>query len=241
VRLLEAKLPNGQFVIPSVPNARPIPAAGGPMAPVPVPVAAISRFREDQFNTNLEFQASSANRVATKFFWANNPETQGLFNSFGTGNALPVPGFGSSGTFNQRLLAIDDTHILGPALLNELRFGYSRISTLSVPQEPLSSAQLGIATPLGNAYPGMPEISVTNMFDLGASPFSDNHAAEENCTAGETLAWGKGSHSITLGAEYKCHNVAATFNLFVRGEMIFPGLSGDPFRTSWAVSSISPG
>lgn len=107
VTLLKAKLPNGQFVIPSAPNAKPIPDTGGPVAPMPVPVVALSRFHEDQFNTNLDFQASSANRLSAKYFWANNPETQGLFNSFGTGNALPLPGFGSRGTFNQRLLAID--------------------------------------------------------------------------------------------------------------------------------------
>ena len=47
--LLQAKLPNGSYVIPSAPNP------GTSNAPVAVPVVAVSKFREDQFNTNLDF------------------------------------------------------------------------------------------------------------------------------------------------------------------------------------------
>ena len=84
--LLQATLPNGSFVIPSAPHP-----TGSPN-PVPAPVVGISRFTEDQFNTNLDFKLSAQNRLSGKFFFANNPETQALFNSFGLANALPVPG-----------------------------------------------------------------------------------------------------------------------------------------------------
>jgi hypothetical protein len=227
--LLQAELPTGKFVIPSAPHPVAV-LTGAPVAPVPVPIIATSRFREDQFNTNLDSQASSSNRLSAKFFWANNPEVQGLFNSFGIGNTLPTPGFGAAVSFNQRLFAINDTHVLSQNLLNDFRFGYSTISTSSVPQEPFTSAQLGIASPLSNLFPGMPEISVSNYFDLGASPFSDNHAAEGNYTAGDTLAWVKGRHTLKFGAEYKHHEVTETFNAYTRGQMFFLGFSGDPFK-----------
>jgi hypothetical protein len=229
VTLLQAKLPNGQFVIPSAPHPVPTPSSGT-VAPVPVPIIATSRFREDQFNTNLDFKVSSANRLSAKFFWADNPEVQGLFDSFGIGNALPTPGFGAAVNFNQRLLAVDDTHVVSPALLNDFRFGYSTITTTSVPQEPFTSAQLGIASPLSSLFSGMPEISVSNYFDLGASPFSDNEAAEGVYTAGDTLAWVKGRHMFKFGGEYKHHEVSEIFNAYTRGQMFFVGLSGDPFK-----------
>ena len=230
ITLLQAKLPNGQFVIPSAPRPVPIPATATPVVPVPVPVVGISRFRENQINTNLDFKLSSANRLSLKFFGADNPETQALFNSFGLSNALPVPGFGANVNFNQRVLSADDIHLLSPALVNDFRFGYSTITTSSVPQEPFTSAQLGIASPLSNLFPGMPEISVTNLFDLGASPFSDNNAAEPTYTVGDTLSWTKGRHSLKFGTEFKHHELAENFNLYTRGQIFFLGLSGDPFK-----------
>jgi TonB dependent receptor len=225
--LLQAKLPNGQYVIPSAPHPVPIPASG--VAPlVPVPVVGISTFREDQFNTNLDFKLSNANHLAAKFFFANNPELQALFNSFGLGNALPVPGFGAQTGFNQRVLSLDDTHVIAPTLLNDARFGYSVITTFATPQEPFTSAQLGISSPLSTQFPGMPEISVANDFDLGASPFSDNSAKEATYTATDMLTWTHGRHSLKFGVEFHHDNLLEYFNLYTRGDIYFLGFSTDP-------------
>jgi Carboxypeptidase regulatory-like domain len=226
--LLKAKLANGQLVIPSAPN--PIANPGTIVAPVAAPVVGISRFREDQFNTNLDFKLSAADRLSAKFFWADNPETQALFNSFGLANALPVPGFGAQVNFDQRVLSVDETHVFSPTLLNDFRFGYATITTRSTPQEPFTSAQLGIASPLSNLFLGMPEISVADFFDLGASPFSDNRAAEPTYTVGDTLSWQKGRHSVKAGLEYKHHELNESFNLYTRGQMFFFGFSGNPFE-----------
>lgn len=222
--LLQAQLPNGQFVIPSAP-----PGSNPSAVSVPTPVVGISRFREDQFNANVDVKISDTNRLSEKFFWANNPETQALFNSFGLANALPVPGFGANEGFNQRVLAINDTQVISPTLLNDFRFGWSTITTTSVPQEPFTSAQLGIASPLSSQFPGMPEISVTNYFDLGASPFSDNSASEPNYTVGDSLSWQKGRHSLKFGVEYQHYDLTENFNLYTRGQMFFLGFSGNPF------------
>jgi hypothetical protein len=227
--LLQAKLPNGQYILPSAPHPVAIPGAG-PAGYVPVPVVGISRFRENQFNTNLDLKLSESNRLSGKFFWADNPELQALYNSFGLGNTLPVPGFGANTNFNQRVLSVDDIHIFSPALVNDARVGYTNITTSATPQEPFTSAQLAVASPLSNLFPGMPEISVANDFDLGASPFSDNRAAEPTYTAGDTISWTKGSHSLKFGFEYKHHELTEQFNLYTRGQIFFLGFSGDPFK-----------
>jgi hypothetical protein len=222
--LLKATLPNGQFVIPSAPSNC-VPVFGTCNAPV----VGVSKFREDQINTNLDFQLSSKNRLSAKFFGANNPATQALFNLFGLANALPVPGFGGTANLNQRVLSLDDTHILSSHLVNDLRFGFGFITTGSKPQEPFTSAQLGISSPLSNLFAGMPEISVANYFDLGASPFADNGAVERTYTVGDTLSWQSGRHGLKFGAEYKRHTLDEEFNLYTRGQMFFLGFSGNPF------------
>ncbi len=231
--LLKAILSNGQFVLPSAP-ANCVPVGGVCSAPV----VAVSKFREDQFNANLDFQLSSANRLSAKFFGANNPATQGLFNLFGLANALPVPGFGGTANLNQRVLSIDDTHVVSAHVVNDARFGYSVITTGSKPQEPFSSSQLGITSPLSNLFAGMPEISVANYFDVGANPFSDNGGVETTYTAGDTLSWQKGRHSVKAGAEYKHHELnLAFFNLYTRGQIFdlgifnLPPYAGNAFYT----------
>jgi len=227
--LLQAKLPNGSYVIPSAPNPTAVAPGVVPLA-VPVPVVANSKFREDQFNTNLDFKLSTANRFSAKFFAANNPATQGLFDLFGLANSLPVPGFGGTANLNQRVLSLDDTHVISSHLVNDARFGLSIITTGSSPQEPFTAAQLGITSPLGNLFTGMPEISVANYFDVGANPFSDNSGDEKTYTAGDTLTWQKGRHSLSFGVEYKHHNLQEEFNLYTRGQIFFLGsLPSGPF------------
>ena len=222
--LLKATLPNGQFVIPSAPSNC-IPVKGTCNAPV----VGVSKFREDQINSNLDFQLSSKNRLSAKFFGANNPATQALFNLFGLANALPVPGFGGTANLNQRVLSLDDTHIVSSHVVNDLHFGFGFITTGSQPQEPFTSAQLGISSPLSNLFTGMPEISVANEFDLGASPFADNSAVERTYAVGDTLTWQKGRHGLKFGAEYKRHTLDEQFNLYTRGQIFFLGFSGNPF------------
>jgi hypothetical protein len=225
--LLQAKLPNGAYVIPSAPNPT---AVGIGKVPLPeaTPVVGISRFTENQYNTNLDYQISQANRLSGKFFEADNPELQALYNLFGLTNALPVPGFGGTADLNQRVVAVDDTHVFSPSVVNDARFGLSIITTSSAPQEPFSATQVGIASPLGGLFPGMPEISVANYFDLGANPFSDNNADEKTYTALDTVSWQKGRHSMKFGVEYKHHDVAAAFNLYTRGQIFFLGLAPPP-------------
>ena len=193
------------------------------------PVVGISKFREDQLNGNLDFQLSNKNRLSAKFFGANNPATQALFNLFGLANALPVPGFGGTANLNQRVLSVDDTYLVTQQIVNNLHFGFGFITTGSQPQEPFTAAQLGISSPLGNLFAGMPEISVANEFDLGASPFADNSGVEKTYAANDTLSWQKGRHSLKFGGEYKHHELNETFNLYTRGQMFFLGFSGNPF------------
>ncbi len=221
--LLQAKLPNGSYVIPTPPHPTVVPLGSVPQ-PEATPVVGISTFREDQFNTNLDFQLSNANRLSAKFFDANNPTLQALFDLFGLANALPVPGFGGTANLNQRVLSLDDSQVISSHLVNDARFGLGIITTGSTPQEPFSSSQLGISSPLGNLFSGMPEISVTNYFDLGANPFADNSGVEKTYSAGDTLSWQKGRHNLKFGGEFKHHSLNEAFNLYTRGQIFFLGL-----------------
>jgi hypothetical protein len=76
--LLQATLPNGQFVIPT-------PQANGRYSG-----SAVSRFREDQFNANLDHRFGLNNGLSTRVFVANTPSTLALPTLIGAAAKLPV-------------------------------------------------------------------------------------------------------------------------------------------------------
>src|SRR5205823_10350060 len=83
--LLNAKLPNGQFLIPT-------PQADGHYSG-----SAISTYREDQFNTNVDYRINEKSWLAGKFFFSNAPQ----FFALPDGGAN-VPGFGADRQQNNR-------------------------------------------------------------------------------------------------------------------------------------------
>lgn len=88
--ILNARLPNGQFAIPSS-GATGLAAN----AAVNVPQSGISRFGENQFNANGDFIVSDSHNISAKFFLADNPTFQENYNFIGLGNGeCQLVGFG---------------------------------------------------------------------------------------------------------------------------------------------------
>src|SRR5205823_11428369 len=93
--LLNVKLPNGQFLIPT-------PQADGHYSG-----SAVSTYREDQFNTNVDYRINEMDWLAVKFFFSNAPQFFALPSGGGGAN---VPGFGVDQKQNNRLISLQDIH-----------------------------------------------------------------------------------------------------------------------------------
>lgn len=215
LKILTAKLPNGKYFLPSS-----LVNTGTPAA-VATPIANTSKYREDQFNANIDLKVSSKNHLSAKFFWANNPTTQALYNFAGTGNALQAPGNPTQVNINNRVLAIADTHILTSHMINEARFGYNSIKANVRPDEPFKASDFGITSSLSALYPGAPLISISNMMDLGASPLADNISDVATTSGYDTLSWTRGRHNMKIGAEYRRQKSDLNFNAYTRGQLVF--------------------
>ena len=91
VNILNAKLPDGTFAIPSSGLA----STATPSVAVTVPQSGISRFRENQFNANGDFVLTDKNSLSAKLFWADNPTHQANYNFAELGNGeRQLVGFG---------------------------------------------------------------------------------------------------------------------------------------------------
>ena len=225
---LQAKLPNGQYMIPSVPGVTTGAGCtpGNPGNPVRVTIPSNSTYKEDQFNTNLDLKLNGANRFFGKFFYASNRTNQALYDTFGDGNPLQAPGWPTEENIGQELLSVGVSSVISNHLLNEVRFGWSTIYGPGKPSQPITSSDLGIASPLSASFPGMPTMSFTNMFTLGPSPLGINYSQTNTYGASDMMTWVKGKQTIRFGGEYKRQAVDAPyFDVFPNGELFYLGFS----------------
>src|SRR5256885_5208359 len=122
VSILNAKLPSGEFAIPSAATATGL-----------TPISGLSRFRENQFNANFDWRLSDNHTISAKNFFASNPTFQANYNFAGLGNGVTqLPGTGGSLDIIQDLNSITDTYVFSPNVVNQARFGFSRLRVTSV-------------------------------------------------------------------------------------------------------------
>ena len=237
--ILQAKLANGSYLIPSA--SAPTPGVKTAQA---VTIPTTSKFQEDQFNTNLDYQVSANNRIYGKFFWADNPTTQGLYSFAGVQNALQAPGAPTDLMLKNRVLTVGDMHVFSPSLINDFKAGGNFITVDSNPKQPFTSAGWGITNPLASQFPGAPTISISNNIDLNSSPLASNFSQNKTYTFNDMLTWTKGKHNFKFGGEFKHNESNLRFDAYNNGQLIyssyelffngFPTLSilgsGDRFR-----------
>ncbi len=219
--ILNARLASGNFAIPS----SSIPTRTSSLLAVASPQSGVSRFRENQFNANLDFNLTNNHSLSAKFFAADNPTFQANYNFAGLGNgANQLIGFGGDLTIKQKLYSITDNYIISPNIVNQARIGFNRLRVTSVPEEPFSAASLGISSPLSGLYPGAPTLSFNgsaSLFVFGSSTLADQSSRINAYTFNDTLSWTAGNHRLKFGGEYRFSQVKFYFNAFSRGQIIY--------------------
>ncbi len=244
VALLNQRLANGQFVIPSS-GATGLSATTG----VPIVQSGKSKFEENQFNINGDVAFSQNHTLSAKFFIADNPTTQANYNFTGTGNGpSQLLGFGADLTIKQKLYTISDTYVFSPNVVNQLRFGYTRIRVTSFPDEPFTASQIGITNPNASLYPGAPTMSFAgtdSLFFVGSSPLADQSSRINAYSVSDTLSWTVGDHRLKIGGEYRFFQVKFYFNAFTRGQINYSnsatGTAFQNFLTGNGLSLIGSG
>ena len=239
LELLNLKLANGQFLIPT-----PQTADGRVTGTV------VSSYHEEQVNTNFDYRVTPRDLISAKLFFANAPEFLALGGAtFSGGSSLP--GFGTQRNINNRLLSIEEVHTFNPTAVNEVRFGYNFVSTNETPQESIRDSDIGISRPTADTFPGLPLILLARDSGgamIGSSPIT-LQGSSPSLSLVDVLSLQFGKHSIRLGVEFRHYqwdvhaSVGAygeidfpTFNQFLTGNSDFSsigtGLTDRNFRTN---------
>ncbi len=170
LNLLQAKLPNGAYVIPTpqtVDSSQPFASQGFSAFSEPC------SFNEDQYMANGDYLQSDRSKLSARYFSAYG-NTDATLPSEGTGS---VPGFPRLQNDQFVNTSLTHTYVLNPNLFNEASVGYHRIFVASHDVSALSYSDLGVlAAPTVNDAPyivvngsytlggGIPEEEVNNVF-----------------------------------------------------------------------------
>jgi hypothetical protein len=215
--LLVAQLPDGRYVIPT-------PQANGRYS-----TSEISRFREDQFNANVDLKVSKSNWLAIKFFSADSPQ----FLAF-SGNS--APGFGEDQDRYYRIVSVQDVHNFDANVINEARIGYNFIRENGRAKQPIDPVAIGIERSNSAEYPGLPSI---NIGPLSIGPgFRQDRIASPSTSFTDTVSITRGRHGIRLGGDARYYQfygeitganrgviVSQNFNSFLAGTVALATLA----------------
>src|SRR5260370_42031258 len=120
-----------------------------------------------------------------KFFFSNSNQDVPFFGA-------SVPGFPVLRSFENRNLAIAETHIISPRAINQFRFGFSRLAGQSVAGGTLTDQDVGINRFSDPQEGIIPEIDILGAFELGNSAQDRRNRAGNNFYISERVLLSRG-------------------------------------------------
>jgi len=194
--LLQMKLPNGQYVIPTpqtVDSSNPSFDSQGFSA-----FSVACPYSEDQFMTNADWQISQKSKLEGRFFFSNSTTTFTLPQANLGGGT--TPGFPVDLTNNFRNFTLTHTYIFNPNLINRAELGFHRTLGLFQQSKVFSYSQIGATVPAFDD--NIPAIALDygslNGVSLGGNGQSV-HLAQNVYTFEDSLSWTRGRHSFRFG------------------------------------------
>jgi Carboxypeptidase regulatory-like domain/TonB dependent receptor len=113
-----------------------------------------------------------------------------------------VPGFGSRSEPFTSMLTLSETHAFAGGLMNEARFGRSRLRGGTFPATPLNPADFGVGTGVTHAI-GLPQMVVAGGLNFGGPGTLPQGRYDTSYVFVDTMSRVAGRHSLRFGGEYR--------------------------------------
>jgi hypothetical protein len=172
----------------------------------------------DQGNIRIDHRFSDADSLFARYSINN-------INQYNPGN-FPTNG-GDSRPIRTQSAVLNETHIFGPALINELRLGYSRMYRTDIPQglgtnHTVLAGIQGFNETTAN-FPGFPSITITGFDGISGNDFSPLTNPTNTYEIIDAVSWNKGAHSIKMGLDLRNARMFSTNGAHSRGDFSFNG------------------
>ncbi len=189
--VLNLRLPNGQFVIPTPQTINPASSfntRGFSALSVP------GTFDEDQFMVNIDFLHTDNSKFIGRFFTADSDLLLPIPPSQGFGPS--IPGFPVLNPNKFRNLSVSHVYTFGANLLNQLDFGFIRTDVSRLQQELFRFSDIGVTAPrTANLFP---VIGIAGQVATGGNG-QDVNIVQNHYTIQDSLTYLTGRHTFRFG------------------------------------------
>ena len=186
---------------------------------------------QNNFDVRIDYNRSSNDSLFGRLSYENQPTlTPGPFDSY-----LDGGGFAAGNQDNTYWsVAISETHLFKPTLINEFRFGYNHINSHRLPPYANTnvSSQLGlIGVPYEAGIGGLPAMSFTTdgLSSIGSSDFLPSIEKQNSYVFTDNLTWVHGRNTLKFGTEIRSEEFTIFQPSSPRGDLTFgPDLTDNP-------------
>jgi hypothetical protein len=113
-----------------------------------------------------------------------------------------IPGFGDIRAGLRQLLTLNETHIFGPAVVNEVRLGFNRIHFTVTAGAELDPRDFGIANGVTRPI-GLPQINIAGGLNFGGPALFPQLRGDTTVVLSDTLSYLRGRHSLKFGGDFR--------------------------------------
>ena len=153
-----------------------------------------------QFDGRLDQALTGGSRATVRYSLSD----RSLLEPFAGPGFSSLPGFGNDVTRRGHNLMASFTHTPSSALVNDLRFGYNRVSIAVVPSDTsVSNGSVGLPSLTPNPRDaGLSLISVAGYSPLGPEYNNPQESTSDTFQVADTATWARGDHLVKFGGEW---------------------------------------
>ena len=196
--LLNAKLPNGQYLIPSAQYTQLQGVTLGYDAVVQGPN---TKANVNQGIASVDYVLSSNDRLAARYYLQSNPTN----NPFGAVGSLL--GFAQQLSAGSQVFSLSNSAALSPNLTWEQHVGFTRLRAYANTTKGFTASSMGISFPGSASFPDLSistsDPTISNGLEFGPSTsFGDGGMIQNQWEFGTSASWVKGKHILSVGTTW---------------------------------------
>ena len=186
---------------------------------------------QNQFDLRLDHSFRQSDNLFVRYSFMDD----NLFDPFaGSAGDASIPGYGIQVPSRAQNTVLGETHIFTPAVLNELRLAFNRVSNGDYQQGQGVSInrQLGLPELSTNARDwGLTLTSLNGFSAIGNDPTTPEHGTTNTWQIADTATWVHGPHLVKFGVDLRLLQQNAYRDIESRGFFNFTGLLlGNPLE-----------